>query len=156
MRPRPEHDRPLIRRDPDGTERTAPSWDALTERLIREAQDSGAFDDLPHRGRPLPADEDAYGGEMAMAYRVLRNAGAAPPWIEAHKEARRVEAEVEGLLAQPRGRTAFGRRRARERLIELVREHGAAVERLAVLAPTPRQHIRRLDLHALVRRLDEP
>jgi Domain of unknown function (DUF1992) len=147
--PRPGPDRPLIRRDADGTERTAPSWETLTERLIREAQESGAFDELPHRGRSLPSDDDAHAGEMAMSYRV------APPWVEAHKEARRLEAEVERLLAHTGRRTELGRGRAREQLTELVREHDKAVERLAVLAPTHRQHRRRLDLPALLHRLDD-
>jgi Domain of unknown function (DUF1992) len=153
--PRPDHDRPIIRRDADGVERTAPSWETLTERLIREAQEAGAFDELPHRGRPLPAEDDAFAGDMAMAYRVLRNAGAAPPWIEADKEARRIEVEIDRLLASTGGRSSQGGRRARERLVRLVREHGIAVERLAVLAPTPRQHRRRLDLAGFLRRLDD-
>ena len=154
-RPRPDHDRPLIRRDADGVERTAPSWETLTERLIREAQAAGAFDGLPYQGRPLPAEDDAYAGDMAMAYRVLRNAGTSPPWIEADKEARRIEVEIDRLLALTGGRSPLGRRRARERLVRLVREHGTAVERLAVLAPTPRQHRRRLDLATLLRRFDD-
>ena len=95
--PRPDQTRPLIRRDADGGERTAPSWESLTERLIGEAHAAGAFADLPHRGRPLPTEDETYAGDMAMAFRVLRNAGVAPPWIEADKEARRLESEVEAL-----------------------------------------------------------
>ena len=152
---RPDPDRPLVRRDADGVERTAPSWETLTERLIREAQEAGAFTDLPHRGTPLPIDDDAHAGEMALAFRVLRNAGAAPPWIEAVKEARRIEDEADAIIARSADRTGLGRRRARERIVELAREHGTAVERLAVLAPPSRQHRRRLDPETLLRRFDE-
>jgi hypothetical protein len=152
---RRDPDRPLVRRDADGSERTAASWETLTERLIREAQDAGAFSDLPHRGAPLPAEDDVHAGEMALAFRVLRNAGAAPPWIEASKEARRIEDEVEAIIDRAGNRTGLGRSRARERLVELARQHATVVERLAILAPTPRQHRGRLDVDALLCRFDE-
>jgi hypothetical protein len=153
-RPGKDADRPLIRRDADGVERTAPSWESLTERLIREAHEAGAFDDLPHRGAPLPVEDETFAGDMAMAFRVLRNAGAAPPWIETDKEARRIESEVERLVADADTLQGLGRRRARERLVALVREHAVVADRLAVLAPTPHQHRRRLDASALLARFD--
>lgn len=154
-RPRSDADRPLIHRDADGVERTAPSWESLTERLIREAHESGAFDDLPHHGRPLPLEDETFAGDMAMAFRVLRNAGAAPPWIETDKEARRLEAEVERLVVGADALRGLGRQRARERLLQLVREHAVVVDRLTVLAPSPRQHRRRLDEAALLARFDD-
>jgi hypothetical protein len=155
-RSRRDADRPLIRRDAEGVERTAPSWETLAERLIREAQEAGRFDDLPRRGQRLPVEDETLAGEMAMAFRVLRNAGAAPPWIEADKEARRLEAEIEVLLGRSDRLRGLGRRRARERLVDDVRAHRVAVERLSVLAPTPRQHRRRLDEAALLARFDRP
>ena len=78
-RPSRPTDRPLLRRDPDGTERTASSWESLTEHLIREAQEAGQFDDLPGRGVPLPAVEDGLAGDMALAHHVLHNAGCFQP-----------------------------------------------------------------------------
>jgi hypothetical protein len=153
-RPGRDADRPLIRRGPDGLERTAPSWESLTERLIREAQEDGAFAELPHRGSPLPIDDETYAGDMAMAFRVLHNAGAAPPWIEADKEARRLEAAMDRLLDGAETLRGLARQRARERLLALARDHAVAVDRLAVLAPTPRQHRRRVDATALLARFD--
>jgi hypothetical protein len=150
----PDADRPLIRRDADGVERTAPSWESLTERLIREAHEAGAFEDLPHRGRSLPVEDETFAGDLAMAFRVLRNAGAAPPWIETDKEARRLETEIEQLIAGAGALAGLGRRRARDRLVTLVREHALVAHRLAVLAPTPRQHRRRLDEPTLLARFD--
>ena len=44
--------------------------------------------ELPFRGEPLPAADDAFAGEWAMAFRMLKNAAIAPPWIEADKDAR--------------------------------------------------------------------
>ncbi|MBM4408962.1 MAG: DUF1992 domain-containing protein [Chloroflexi bacterium] len=53
-------------------------WESLIERQIREARDAGAFDDLPYQGEPLPPIDDAYAGEQAAAFRILRSAGVAP------------------------------------------------------------------------------
>ena len=75
-RPQPGRDRPIVRRDAEGRPRTAPDWETLTERLIREAQEAGHFDDLPGHGEPLDLPETTYAGEMALAHHLLRNAGA--------------------------------------------------------------------------------
>jgi hypothetical protein len=145
--------RPLVRRDAECGERTAPSWESLTERLIREAMDEGAFLDLPYQGRPLPLGDSAHAGEMASACLILRNAGFAPPWIEADKEVRRLETEIEALAAQARRAGPAARRRAELLLDELLDRHASAVDRLAVLAPTTRQHRRHLDRSAVIARL---
>jgi DnaJ homologue, subfamily C, member 28, conserved domain len=69
-----------IRRDGEGKPAVGPTWESLTERLIREAMERGEFDDLPYKGERLPIDDDTYAGDKALAFHVLRNAGAAPPW----------------------------------------------------------------------------
>ena len=78
------------RRDAEGRRHTAHTWESLVERQIREAMEGGAFDELPYRGERLPLEDDSAAGESAMAHRMLRNAEAAPPWIETDKEARRL------------------------------------------------------------------
>lgn len=152
-RPRQPAERPLIRRDADGQARTALDWETLTERLIREAQEEGAFDDLPHRGRPIPLTDDALAGEMALAHHVLRNAGAAPPWIETDKEVRRLRASIETTLERAAQATAAAQPRLQRKLDALADAHDAAVLRLEGSAPTPRQQRRRLDRAALHARL---
>jgi len=68
-------------------------FDALVEQRIREAQENGAFDDLPGAGAPLKLDDDAHvPHELRLAYRVLKNAGFVPPELEAHREIRHLEA----------------------------------------------------------------
>ena len=158
--PRPR-ERPVIRRDAEGQERTALSWETLTERLIREAQAEGAFDDLPHQGRPLALDDDTYAGDMAVANRVLRNAGAVPPWIETDKEARRQLQAIELLIARASRSPTGAQDRLERKLEELAGAHDAAVAHLEGLAPTARQQRARLDRGVLRRRLrdalrDEP
>ena len=86
------------RRDAEGRPQTAHSWESLVERQIREAMDAGAFEDLPYQGERLPLEDDSAAGEWAMAHRMLRNAGMAPPWIESDKEARKQLAALEALI----------------------------------------------------------
>ena len=135
----------------------APTWESLVERQLREAMEAGEFDDLPHQGQPLPRDDDAYAGDWAMAYRMLRNAGAAPPWIEADKEVRRLLGRRDALLARaaasPTSR-GVASRSDRTALEALVRQVNAAIDRLNAEAPTDRQHRRPLDLAAELERLD--
>jgi hypothetical protein len=51
----------------------------------------GEFDDLPGHGKPLPPDEfSRVPGDLRMGYRLLRNADAVPPELEAHREAARL------------------------------------------------------------------
>ncbi|HLZ62760.1 MAG TPA: DUF1992 domain-containing protein [Ktedonosporobacter sp.] len=68
------------------------------EEMIREAQERGDFENLPGAGKPLQLEEDR--GEQAMAYRVLKNNGCAPPEIELAKEIRTVRERAEAKLAK--------------------------------------------------------
>jgi hypothetical protein len=131
-----------------------PSWESLVERQIREAMESGAFADLPHQGRPIPLDDDTVAGEWAMAFRMLKDAGVAPPWIEADKEARARLVALETVIARAAG-SRPGRDRAR-RLADVRRAVSAANEaigRLNAEAPTVRQHRRLLDVDDILARL---
>ena len=141
-------------RDPDGTRHVGPSWESLVERQIREAMDDGRFDALPHQGAPLPIDDDGAAGDRAMAYRMLRDAGFAPPWIEADKAIRQDLDRLAAMHAHA-GRTGpGGRERLRADLRALVARIDAAVDRLNAEAPTDRQHRRPLDLAAELDRLE--
>jgi hypothetical protein len=125
--------------------------------------DDERFDELPYRGEPLPLDDDSAAGEWAQAFRMLRNAGVAPPWIEADKEVRDLLARREALLERvaraPRGSRAgpspAARQRARDELEALVAAINRAVARLNAEAPTSRQHRRLLDLATELAALDD-
>jgi hypothetical protein len=84
--------------------------DRLAEQRIREAQQQGAFDDLPGTGQPLHLDDDsAVPPELRSAYRLLKNAGYLPPELQLRREI----ADAEQLLAlaeQSTERTAQSRR----------------------------------------------
>jgi len=59
----------------------------LAERRILEAQQKGAFDDLPGKGKPLVM-EDLSGvpEELRMGYKILKNAGFIPPELQLQQE----------------------------------------------------------------------
>jgi len=152
----PDDTRPAKRRDAEGRLQAGRSWETLIDRQIREAMEAGKFDDLPHQGRPLPNDENPLAGDWGLAFHVLRNAGFAPPWIEADKEVRALLAERDALLARAAtgSPSVLARRRDRASLEDLVRRINAAVARINAEAPTPRQHRRPLDLAAELARYD--
>lgn len=151
----PASARPLTHRDADGHERTASSWETLTERLIREAQEDGRFDDLPRHGQPLQLTDDSHAGELTLANHVLHNAGVAPPWIEADKQVRGLRHAMEALISRASRAPAVASTRLQRELEALADAHDDAVSRLGSLAPSSQQHRRPLDRMALQSRLKD-
>jgi hypothetical protein len=132
--------------------------ETLIDRQIREAAEAGSFDNLPHQGKPLPNDENPHAGDWGLAFHMLKNAGFAPPWIEADKAVRALLARRDAILA----RAAEGpppsdiaRRRDLRLLEELVAEINASIAQVNAEAPGIRQHRPRLALAAEVARYDE-
>ena len=144
------------RRDGEGKISLGPTWESIVERQIREAMEDGAFDELPYRGVPIPLDDDAAAGERALGFRVLRNAGVAPPWIEADKEVRQFLDRRDVLLARApaAGTSPLARVRLHRGFEHVVAEANRAIERLNAEAPTDRQHRRPLDPEAELERLE--
>jgi hypothetical protein len=149
--------KPPNRVDEQGVRHVAPTWESLVDRQIREAMEEGKFDDLPLTGKPLPLEDETFAGDRAMAFRVLKNAGAAPPWIEADKEVRELLAKREAILtrAERGSLSAYVRRRDRADLETLVTRINAAIARLNAEAPTYGQHRRPLAPADELARLDE-
>jgi DnaJ family protein C protein 28 len=76
------------------------NWTKLVEDQIREAMARGEFANLAGAGRPLDLAENPYTPEeLRLAYKILKDAGYAPLWIELHKE---IEADIAaaGRLAE--------------------------------------------------------
>lgn len=117
--------------------------ETLLDRQIREAAELGAFDNLPHHGRPLPNDDNPYAADWGLAFHVLKNAGFAPPWIEADKEVRALLARRDAILTRAASGPApseIARRHVRAALEKLVVDINAAIVRVNAEAPTTRQH----------------
>ena len=128
------------------------TWATLVERRIREAIDSGEFDELPFHGERLPPAE--LDERFDEASRLLRRAGVAPPWIETDKRVRALLEERDAVLRRAPRSSPLGRLRDREAIVRIVREIDVLALRLEQEAPTPAQHRRRLDLAEELARLD--
>lgn len=146
------------RRDPDPRPQLGSSGETLLDRQIREAVEEGRFDNLPHQGKPLPKDENPYAAEWGLAFHVLRNAGFAPPWIEADKEVRALLARRDAILVRATTGAApseSARRRDHLALEKLVAEVNASIARVNAEAPSTRQHRQPLALADELRRYDD-
>jgi hypothetical protein len=147
--------KPARRIDEHGRRQVAPTWESLVERQLREAMEAGRFDNLPYQGERIPIDDDTLAGEWSMAFHVLRNAGAAPPWIEVDKEIRSLLVRRDAIVERSRSASSpAGRRRDRDMLEALVIEINAAIARLNAEAPTERQQRRPLSLAEELARLE--
>ena len=131
-----------------------PSYETVMDRVIREAAERGAFDELPHRGRPLPP-RDERAGEWTTAFEMLRHAGIAPPWIEADKEARRRLEERDRLLELATTTGPIGRDAVRRRFRDAVMAANRAIGELNALAPSLRVHRRPLDVDRALAELEQ-
>ena len=76
---------PSVRKDGDKRE-VVWSWGSHVDQMIREAQSRGDFDNLPGAGKPLDLDDNVFAGEMASAFRIAKNANAAPLWVQLDRE----------------------------------------------------------------------
>jgi DnaJ family protein C protein 28 len=88
------------------------NWTKLVEDQSREAMARGEFANLPGAGKPLDLAENPYTSEeLRLAYKILRDSGHAPLWIELHKE---IEADIAaaGRLAENYRRLAASDRPA--------------------------------------------
>ncbi|HZO72236.1 MAG TPA: DUF1992 domain-containing protein [Ktedonobacteraceae bacterium] len=86
------------KRDP-GRWRGKRFYDHIDE-IIHEAQERGEFTNLKGTGQPLHLEDDSYAGDRAMAYRMLKNNGFAPPEIELANEVRKERERAEAKLSR--------------------------------------------------------
>ena len=64
----------------------------VVEEKIREAQEMGALDNLPGRGKPLELEDlSLVPEELRMAYHFLRNAHLLPPEVELLRDIQTLE-----------------------------------------------------------------
>jgi hypothetical protein len=91
-----------IRRDGDQV-RTIGTYENWLEQSIREAQRRGEFDNLKGQGKPQDLAEDHHAGDRESGFRILKNNGLAPAWIEADKAIRVEQAALAELAGRPAG-----------------------------------------------------
>jgi hypothetical protein len=102
-------------------------WESAVDRQIREAQERGEFDNLPGSGQPLNT-EPWQGGDWAVAYHVLKQAGETLPWIALGREIDAARARLRELLREAPRIPPAERPRARERYLR----EAAALDKLLI------------------------
>ena len=128
--PQPDHDagQPAPRPRQPLTQRT---YHTVIDRHIAAGQAEGLFDNLPGAGKPLQLDVDTLvPEEVRVGYRMLKNAGFAPPWIELQKNIRAKHAKLETWLKRANGRWGHSNAAEQSRLRNEHREHIAELNRL--------------------------
>lgn len=127
-------------------------WESAVDKQIREAMERGEFDNLQGIGKPLNLEPDQEVPEdMALAFKILKNAGFAPEWIESDQELRKRREKLfepfrRFLANPPKGKTETHRRKEK-----LSADFRAGAENLNreidvfnLKAPTPQLHQRRI------------
>ncbi|MDX1613625.1 MAG: DUF1992 domain-containing protein [Candidatus Promineifilaceae bacterium] len=85
---RPEKEKDGRRRMPHLRE-----WDSVMDELIEDAIRSGAFDDLPGKGKPLKLSKNPFAPEEQLAHQLLKDNNYTLPWIaERRKVHKRIDA----------------------------------------------------------------
>jgi len=70
-----------------GTARYMASFEDLVEERIRKAREKGGFDNRGGFGKPLQLYENPFEPpEMRMVFKILKDAGYAPYWVELGKD----------------------------------------------------------------------
>lgn len=72
----------------------------FVEQQIRQAQENGAFDNLPGAGKPLALEQNPYAGDKAFVFSWLKNNGFAPEEVEIGREIRREFKKFEQRLTR--------------------------------------------------------
>lgn len=77
------------------------SFESLIDQQIRAAEEAGQFRDLPGAGKPLNLQGDEHVPEdLRTGFRMLKNAGYAPSWIELQQSIRAEQERLASWLAQ--------------------------------------------------------
>jgi hypothetical protein len=101
----------------------------IAEAKIQDGIEQGEFNGLPGRGRPLQLDDlSGVPPHMRLGFKVLRNAGVAPPEVELRREVYRLDREI-AVTRDPEKLSELRRRRRDSDLslaIMLERRAGAA------------------------------
>jgi DnaJ family protein C protein 28 len=160
-----------------GKPRDRRDWENWIDQQIREAQERGEFDDLPGKGQPLNLTPNPYAQEQELAFKILKDAGYAPEWIELDKAIRKKVERARATLARrwlwhnerlsklsgrsdgwaeaERGRVRDGWHRAVLSFTEEVEKINKEIAVLNLKVPSPRLQRLRVDAESEVARVME-
>lgn len=60
-------------------------WEKWVDEQVRTAQERGDFDNLPGKGKPIDLTPNPYDQGQELSFKILKDAGFAPEWIELDK-----------------------------------------------------------------------
>ncbi len=96
------------------------NFESILEERIKAAEAAGMFDNLPGAGKPLALDDDSLVPEdQRVGYRMLKNAGFGPPWLEQRRQIEAEQAKLERWQAEAATKLAKGTARSEELRAEL-------------------------------------
>jgi len=127
-------------------------WESAVDQQIREAQERGDFDNLPGRGRPLPAE--SWDEEWGLAYHILRQAGETLPWISLARDIESAQAKLDALLKDAATVPYAERARARERYLREAAALDKLLQEYAFVVPSRRLERGRLPPHIAAAQFD--
>jgi DnaJ family protein C protein 28 len=109
--------------------RQSSDWESWIDQEIRKAQERGAFDALPGAGKRVDLTPDPHARGQELGFKILKDAGFAPEWIEMDKA-------IRGKLAQERAQLAqrYGTWQTRMKELDDRSDAWAEVERKRILA----------------------
>ena len=76
------------------------SFERIAEEKIREAIDSGVFDNVKGAGEPLASHDDEFAGDDWIGLHVLRQNGFLPEWLELRKQIHAEKPSVPAAMAE--------------------------------------------------------
>ena len=135
-----------------------PPWRIIAERKIAAWVEAGGPDQLTNKGQQLDLSENPFTPkDLRMAFKVLKNAGVAPEWVELGKE---IETLLTGCREELRrfkhanradalSGNAAGERYRRDRFVEQQRARLDDVNRLIARfnVSCPMAHLHRAPVH---------
>ena len=74
-------------------------WEGAVDKAIREAFERGEFENLAGSGKPLDLGDNPFTPrDWRLAYKILKDAGVSPDWIEQDKEIRAESRVLSAIL----------------------------------------------------------
>ena len=134
-------------------------WERLVDRLIRESMERGEFEDLTGAGQPIDLAENPFEDpDLRTSYRLLRNAGFAPAWIEELKDIDARQQQAVTVLRRARSLYPTDTAQWRRAVTEF-REVGAELNQRIRLynlkTPVVRLQRKVIDIDAIVKTLEQ-
>ena len=122
-------------------------WQSAIDKLLRDAQQSEDWKNLPGEGRPLALDDNPYTpSDQRMAFKILKDNDMAPAWI---MESKALEAKREKLIAQIEKARQSAAPAPTQKLRDSVRDFNNEVLSYNLKVPPGITHKRFIDLNRL-------